>query len=161
MENSPANHLPEVDSLPDGFVESSVESFAPRTPNFEHEESPADYKDTLLELDPCIDAVHDPSSASDSSVGIENLLSESRTDKVERLRTFPVALSEKDSTDVCEDSLVNKDCVEKTECGSILMPVPGNDHEHQHAEGNCQSSEKSNNFFLEYFFFSFHVEMNA
>ncbi|KAI3983412.1 hypothetical protein MKX01_013479 [Papaver californicum] len=138
MENSQANQLPEVDSLPDGFVESSNEQEQRQsrtTHNFEHEESPPspqsppDYKDTILELDQCSDAVLD---TSDTSV-----VTESRNDvKVEKLRTFPVALSEKDN----EDSIVNRN----TECGSIgFTSDSGNGNQYQHFEGSSQNSVKA------------------
>ncbi|OVA00030.1 Taxilin family [Macleaya cordata] len=143
MENSPANQLPEVDSLPDGFVESSAEPLAPRTPNFEQEKSPKDYKDTLLELNRCSDSVHDDHSSSSDSLAVnENRFAESRVDKTEKLRTFPVPLSEKDSSGGYGNSSENKDCVENRESGSIVTPESGNAHEHEHAEGDCQSSKR-------------------
>ena len=37
MENPDANQLPEVDSLPDGFVDSPTEPLAPATPTLEQE----------------------------------------------------------------------------------------------------------------------------
>ncbi|KAI3859133.1 hypothetical protein MKW92_020892 [Papaver armeniacum] len=147
MENSQANQLPEVDSLPDGFVESSNEQEQqqqqPRTThNFEHEESPPsppspqsppDYKDTILELDQCSDAVLDTSDTS--------TVTDSRNDvKVEKLRTFPVALSEKDG----EDSIVNRSFAETTECGSIgFTSDSGNGHQYQHFEGGSQNPVKA------------------
>ncbi|XP_026394854.1 alpha-taxilin-like isoform X4 [Papaver somniferum] len=144
MEKSQANQLPEVDSLPDGFFESSneQEQQQPRTThNFEHEESPPsppspqsppDYKDTILELDQCSDAVLDTSDTS--------TVTDSRNDvKVEKLRTFPVALSEKDG----EDSIVNRSFVENTECGSIgFTSDSGNGHQYQHFEGSSENSLK-------------------
>ncbi|KAI3886786.1 hypothetical protein MKW92_045418 [Papaver armeniacum] len=151
MENSQANQLPEVDSLPDGFVESSneQEQQQPRTThNFEHEESPPsppspqsppDYKDTILELDQCSDAVLDTSDTS--------TVTDSRNDvKIEKLRTFPVALSEKDG----EDSIVNRSFAETTECGSIgFTSDSGNGHQYQHFEGGSQNPVKGNNGLLE------------
>ncbi|XP_026394852.1 beta-taxilin-like isoform X2 [Papaver somniferum] len=145
MEKSQANQLPEVDSLPDGFFESSneQEQQQPRTThNFEHEESPPsppspqsppDYKDTILELDQCSDAVLDTSDTS--------TVTDSRNDvKVEKLRTFPVALSEKDG----EDSIVNRSFVENTECGSIgFTSDSGNGHQYQHFEGSSENSLKA------------------
>lgn len=52
--NPAANQLPEADSLPDGFVDSSgADSLAPETPNPEQEKPPAaeltNYKEDKLE----------------------------------------------------------------------------------------------------------------
>lgn len=46
--SSPANRLPEADSLPDGFVESSAEPAAAEPPE---PPPPQDYKGSLLDLD--------------------------------------------------------------------------------------------------------------
>ena len=40
MQNPDANQLPEVDALPDGFVDSTVETLAPPTPTPEQEKPP-------------------------------------------------------------------------------------------------------------------------
>ncbi|KAF7820107.1 alpha-taxilin isoform X2 [Senna tora] len=45
MQNPDANQLPEVDSLPDGFVDSTTEPLAPPTPIPEQEKLPISYKD--------------------------------------------------------------------------------------------------------------------
>ncbi|ESW15674.1 hypothetical protein PHAVU_007G092600 [Phaseolus vulgaris] len=45
MQNPDANQLPEVDSLPDGFVESTTEPLAPATPTPEQEKPLNSYKD--------------------------------------------------------------------------------------------------------------------
>lgn len=45
MQNPDANQLPEVDSLPDGFVESTTEPVAPATPNPEQEKPLSGYKE--------------------------------------------------------------------------------------------------------------------
>jgi len=45
MQNPDANQLPEVDSLPDGFVESTTEPLAPPTPTPEQEKPLNSYKD--------------------------------------------------------------------------------------------------------------------
>ncbi|XP_027367657.1 alpha-taxilin isoform X2 [Abrus precatorius] len=47
MQNPDANQLPEVDSLPDGFVESTTEPSAPATPNPEQEKPLNSYKDDV------------------------------------------------------------------------------------------------------------------
>jgi hypothetical protein len=50
MENPEANQLPEVDSLPDGFVEGTAEPVAPSTPIPEQEKplSESDYKEGVI-----------------------------------------------------------------------------------------------------------------
>nr|AFK42270.1 unknown [Medicago truncatula] len=45
MQNPEANQLPEVDSLPDGFVEGTAEPVAPATPTPEQEKPISDYKE--------------------------------------------------------------------------------------------------------------------
>lgn len=45
MQNPDANQLPEVDSLPDGFVEGTAELVAPATPTPEQEKPLSDYKE--------------------------------------------------------------------------------------------------------------------
>ncbi|GLT66850.1 hypothetical protein SLA2020_391940 [Shorea laevis] len=93
MENPEVNQLPEVDSLPDGFVDSPTEPLAPQTPNLEKEElQKADYKDELVSND--LDA------------------STSGTGKTQKLRTFPVPLAETDGFDESLDSVE----------GGLVMP---------------------------------------
>ncbi|GMI80627.1 hypothetical protein like AT5G50840 [Hibiscus trionum] len=82
MENQEANQLPEVDSLPDGFVESPSEPLAPKTPILEHENpSQPDYKEDDL------------------------VANEFGARKGLKQRTFPVPLSEGDTFDSCLDSV--------------------------------------------------------
>ncbi|XP_077239520.1 alpha-taxilin-like protein isoform X2 [Tasmannia lanceolata] len=114
MENSPANQLPEADSLPDGFVESSTEPLVPR-PGSEPE-SP-DYKDTILALG-ASDEQLDSSIANRSpdlyqTGGDEIRISDNRGEKAEKPRTFPVPLSEKDGSDSAE--VAGKECMEQRE----------------------------------------------
>ncbi|KAK7270358.1 hypothetical protein RIF29_23439 [Crotalaria pallida] len=45
MQNPDANQLPEADSLPDGFVESTAEPLAPSTPSLEQEKPLHSYKE--------------------------------------------------------------------------------------------------------------------
>ncbi|XP_052295554.1 uncharacterized protein LOC102611312 isoform X5 [Citrus sinensis] len=45
MESQTANQLPEANTLPDGFVDSSTEDLAPLTPNVEQEKPHGDYKE--------------------------------------------------------------------------------------------------------------------
>ncbi|KAK9265750.1 hypothetical protein L1049_011479 [Liquidambar formosana] len=108
MENPDANQLPEVDSLPDGFVESSAEPLAPPTPTLEQEKPLLDYKDgNFMKSDCSNDSGHETLGQLDSSEG--------GTEKSQKLRTFPVQLSEKDcfgdSAEAVEE--LNKDCLEK------------------------------------------------
>ncbi|CAO2817842.1 unnamed protein product [Amaranthus hypochondriacus] len=75
MDNPVANQLPDVDALPDGFVESPPESVAPITPS--------------IEIDIKENKPLNPVSSNDSSY-------EGKAEKVPKVRTFPVPLSDKD-----------------------------------------------------------------
>lgn len=75
MDNPVANQLPDVDALPDGFVESPPESVAPVTPS--------------IEIDIKKNKALTPDSSNDSSY-------EGKAEKVPKVRTFPVPLSDKD-----------------------------------------------------------------
>lgn len=44
MENPAANQLPEVDALPDGFVDGTAEPLCPPTPNNEEQKPPSDFR---------------------------------------------------------------------------------------------------------------------
>ncbi|KAF8021891.1 hypothetical protein BT93_G2126 [Corymbia citriodora subsp. variegata] len=44
MENPAANQLPEVDALPDGFVDGTAEPLCPATPNIEEEKPPSGFR---------------------------------------------------------------------------------------------------------------------
>ncbi|XP_043700611.1 alpha-taxilin isoform X3 [Telopea speciosissima] len=148
MENSPANQLPEVDSLPDGFVERS-----------EQEKNDADYKDTLSELDLSNESRHELASASPDSSAVNDIrLAESKAETTEKTRTFPVPLSEKDSLDACGDSLdaAGKVCVGDSEVGSNMHEMANSAAESSemvssynelttdpsHIEGACQISDR-------------------
>ncbi|KAJ8421215.1 hypothetical protein Cgig2_011603 [Carnegiea gigantea] len=98
MENSPANQLPEVDSLPDGFVEGPSISLAPRTPSNEQEKPCADYKEDKLSESDTLNYSSNEVSAS------EFIPVEEKADKVRKLRTFPVPLSDKDDYDASRES---------------------------------------------------------
>lgn len=50
MQGPRANQLPEVDSLPDGFVESTTEPLAPPTPTLEQEKLLNSYEDGSSDL---------------------------------------------------------------------------------------------------------------
>lgn len=98
MENSPANQLPEVDSLPDGFVEGPSVSVAPRTPSNEKEKPCAEYKEDKLSESDTLNYSSNEVSAS------EFIPVEEKADKVRKLRTFPVPLSDKDDYDASRES---------------------------------------------------------
>ncbi|KAJ0045807.1 hypothetical protein Pint_06092 [Pistacia integerrima] len=95
MEGADANQLPEVDSLPDGFVDSPTEALAPATPTLEQENSLEEFQ-----------------------------TSKGRTEKTQKLRTFPVPLSEMDNFDASVDliKMPNKGSVEETD-GMPAMPT--------------------------------------
>ncbi|XVF23670.1 hypothetical protein REPUB_Repub13aG0059200 [Reevesia pubescens] len=124
MENPEAHQLPEVDSLPDGFVESPSELLAPKTPILEQEKPlQPDYKEDDL--------------VSTTEFGAS---------KGQKQRTFPVPLSEGDSFDGSLDSVEGKlvgqessDSVpEAAEVGvAECSEVKGE------LEGECQSTERS------------------
>ncbi|MBA0750700.1 hypothetical protein Gogos_002094 [Gossypium gossypioides] len=97
MENPEANHLPEVDSLPDGFVESPTDSLAPKTPILEQEKPlQSDYKE-------------------------EDLVStEFGAGKGQKQRTFPVPLSEGDSFNGSLGSVDGK-----LECTEVKVDLEG------------------------------------
>ena len=115
MENPDANQLPEVDSLPDGFVESSLEPLAPATPTLEQEEPLGSYEEgNAAEFDCSNESRPESSSANECQK------SQGRTEKTQKLRTFPVVLSESDNFDASVESL-REDCVEHTE-GSHVTP---------------------------------------
>ncbi|GKU91750.1 hypothetical protein SLEP1_g5575 [Rubroshorea leprosula] len=97
MENPEVNQLPEVDSLPDGFVDSPTEPLAPQTPILEQENrQKGDYKDELVSND------------FDATTG--------GTGKTQKPRTFPVPLSETDGFEEPVDSVE----------GGLVMPGSSN-----------------------------------
>lgn len=142
MENSAANQLPEVDSLPDGFVDSSVESLAPPTPTVEQEKQPlTNYKeDTSSKLECSSDERHGTEISELQS-------SEVREENMPKIRTFPVLLSEKESLDASGELAeeINKACLEQ---GKGTMAVPesaepaGPTHGKEQPRGDCQNSER-------------------
>ncbi|KAK8302609.1 hypothetical protein V6Z12_D04G098300 [Gossypium hirsutum] len=97
MENPEANHLPEVDSLPDGFVESPPDSLPPKTPILEQEKPlQSDYKE-------------------------EDLVStEFGAGKGQKQITFPVPLSEGDSFNGSLGSVDGK-----LECTEVKVALEG------------------------------------
>ncbi|KAK9154110.1 hypothetical protein Sjap_001590 [Stephania japonica] len=130
MVTSAADQLPEADSLPDGFVESSAEPSGPRTPTIEQERRPVNCEDELLE----------PSSTSDGNLVVE---------KMEKIRTFPVPLSDKDGFDECgegERTIVSKlgtsSCEGLASLSSYNEPAAvGSCCGHEHVGGSGQVSQ--------------------
>ncbi|PON63046.1 Taxilin family [Trema orientale] len=108
MENPDANQLPEVDSLPDGFVESSPEPLATQTPTLEQEKPLGSCKEGNTPEVSCSNESIDESSAN------EFQKSQGRTEKTQKLRTFPVVLSETDNFDASVE-VPRKECMEHTE----------------------------------------------
>ncbi|XP_034204203.1 alpha-taxilin isoform X4 [Prunus dulcis] len=151
MENPEANQLPEVDSLPDGFVESPPEPLAPPTPTFE-QEKPLDNREDDIASD--IDRSKEPV---EELAADEFQTSQGRTEKTQKLRTFPVPLSETDSSDVSVESVQvpKRASTEQTEeGGTLVMPdsadsvsetsagVPECSEVKEQVEARCQSSER-------------------
>lgn len=117
MESQTANQLPEANSLPDGFVDSSTEDLAPLTPNVEQEKAHGDYKEEgFAELGDSSESRHEFASK-------EFQTSEGRTEKTQKLRTFPVPLSEMDNFDASVDlaKVPSKGSVEQTE-DAVINP---------------------------------------
>ncbi|XP_076898193.1 uncharacterized protein LOC143551695 [Bidens hawaiensis] len=110
MENPAANQLPEADSLPDGFVDSSAESLAP-TSTTDQEDQVTDYKEEkLVEVDSRPDLIVDDFQSCDgddvsaaeivvqtpADVGSPNLVSENVAGKSKQ-EMAP-------STEICQNS---------------------------------------------------------
>ncbi|XP_075671198.1 uncharacterized protein LOC142640811 isoform X1 [Castanea sativa] len=145
MENPDANQLPEADALPDGFVESSTEPVAPPTPTVEQEKPLGDYKeDSFSELD-----------HSDKLSTNEFQTSQGREEKTQKLRTFPVPLSETDIFEASEGlgEVSSEGCTEQTE-RTLVSPDSANVSEasvgvsgcselKEQVQANCQSLERS------------------
>ncbi|XP_062156824.1 uncharacterized protein LOC133864490 [Alnus glutinosa] len=140
MENPEANQLPEVDSMPDGFVESSMEPVAPLTPTVEKEKPLGDYKeDSFAELD-----------HSDELAANEFQTSQGREEKTQKLRTFPVPLSETENFDASEGSVEvpSKGCMQPMQpalvsSDSASAGVSGGSKVKEQVQADCQSSERS------------------
>lgn len=151
MENPEANQLPEVDSMPDGFVESSTEPVAPLTPTVEKEKPLGDYKeDSFAELD-----------HSDELAANEFQTSQGREEKTQKLRTFPVPLSETESFDALEGSVEvpSKGCMQPAlvSSDSASAGVSGSSKVKEQVQADCQSSERCNYLYLVIFIFLFVV----
>ncbi|GJU90523.1 beta-taxilin isoform X2 [Tanacetum coccineum] len=115
MENPTATQLPEADSLPDGFVDSSADLLTPSPMTPEQEDDVNDYKEErLVEVESRPDLVVDDFQSCDGDDG-----------SIEQARTFPVELSE----------LVEIDAHKNSGAGSPPENVVN--------KGTCQRSEKS------------------
>ncbi|KAL5569271.1 hypothetical protein UlMin_025846, partial [Ulmus minor] len=99
MENPDANQLPEVDSLPDGFVDSPTEPLAPATPTLEQEKPLGSNKECN------ISPVEGSNESIQESSANESKRSQGRDEETHKLRTFPVTLSESDIFDDSESSV--------------------------------------------------------
>ncbi|KVI09748.1 alpha-taxilin isoform X1 [Cynara cardunculus var. scolymus] len=144
MENPAANQLPEADSLPDGFVDSSAEPLTPTPATPDQEDQVIDYKEErLIEVDSRPDLVVDDFQSSQGDDG-----------SAEQSRTFPVELSEYVNCDPHESvKKPEEDCTDHTVAGSPtnvsenvgrkseqgMVPTDGN----KHAGETCQTSENS------------------
>ncbi|TYJ36636.1 hypothetical protein E1A91_A05G320500v1 [Gossypium mustelinum] len=115
MENPGSNQLPEVDSLPDGFVESPSEILAPKTP-ISKEEKP----------------LH-PDCKEDDLVS-----SEFGANKGQKQRMFPVPLSEADGFEGSADYVEGK-----VVCPELSNSVPeaAECSEVKEVKGKCESTE--------------------
>jgi len=150
MENPEANQLPEVDSMPDGFVESSTEPVAPLTPTVDKEKPLGDYKeDSFAELD-----------HSDELAANEFQTSQGREEKTQKLRTFPVPLSETENFDASEGSVEvpSKGCMQPMQpalvsSDSASAGVSGGSKVKEQVQADCQSSERCNYLYLVIFIF--------
>ncbi|XP_020223899.1 alpha-taxilin [Cajanus cajan] len=123
MQNPDANQLPEVDSLPDGFVESTTEPLAPVSPTPEQEKPLNSYKD-------------DDSSDLSHSNELSNDLGE----------------KEFQNNHECSGEIPSNSCMQQTEGAQITSAVANSVSESplstccevkEEQEEECQSSDKS------------------
>ncbi|CAH1438475.1 unnamed protein product [Lactuca virosa] len=137
MENSAANQLPEADSLPDGFVDSSAEPVTPSVPTApDQEDEVTDYKEEkLVEVESRPDLIVNAFQSCEGDNGSS-----------EPSRTFPVELSEYVScgddaveNDAVSPNVVSENVVRKPEQG--MAPVTDGDKQ-KHAGETCQNSDK-------------------
>lgn len=151
MENIDANQLPEVDSLPDGFVDSSVEPVALATPILEQEKALIVHEEDNI-------SEHDHSNETPSELAKNaSQTSQNVTEKSEKPRTFPVLLSRTDGCDAsvnlievsdkgceeqAEDALAKPDSVHLVSEASVR--ASGRSEVIEQVQGNCQSSGRCN-----------------
>ncbi|XP_044509256.1 beta-taxilin isoform X2 [Mangifera indica] len=125
MESAAANQLPEADSLPDGFVDSSTEALAPSMPALEQEKSHGDYKDEgFVELDNSNESTHDLASE------------EFQTSKVDLIKMHNKDTVEQ--TDVMPSMPTSVASVSEASAG-----VPGCSEVKGQVQGECQNTERS------------------
>ncbi|KAL8241133.1 hypothetical protein R6Q59_014488 [Mikania micrantha] len=144
MENPAANQLPEADSLPDGFVDSSAESLTPSSPTPDQEDQVTDYKEEkLIEVESRPDLVVDDFQSCEGD-----------DCSVEQARTFPVELIECANCDAQKlIKMPAEDCRDESDVGlpnvsdnvarkseqEMAPSVDGN----YHTAETCQNSGKS------------------
>ncbi|KAF5798932.1 putative Taxilin family [Helianthus annuus] len=141
MENPTANQLPEADSLPDGFVDSSADPLTSSPPSPDQEDQATDYKDEkLIEVESRPDSVADDFQSCDGD-----------DISAEQARALTVELSEcvgcdtqklvktPDESDVGSPNLVSENVVGKSE--PELAPLTDGN---KSAGETCQNSGKSN-----------------
>uniref|UniRef100_A0A2P2L887 Alpha-taxilin n=1 Tax=Rhizophora mucronata TaxID=61149 RepID=A0A2P2L887_RHIMU len=151
MENPDATQLPEVDALPDGFLESSAEPLAPATPSLTQEKPLSVCKeDGVSELDHS-NVVMTELAAKDSPIS---------NDEAAKLRTPPVPLSESNGLDVslvasglsledddrsCRKQVEGAPCVPNMDnlVSERLVGISGCSDVKEHVQGNCQGSQQS------------------
>ncbi|KAK9127276.1 hypothetical protein Syun_016073 [Stephania yunnanensis] len=139
MVNSAADQLPEADSLPDGFVSG------PRTPTIEQEKRPVNSEDELLELHCSGDRVCELSSNSESSSTSDGKCGE-------KIRTFPVPLSDKDGFDECGEgdrAFVSKLGISSCQV-SASLPAVGSCCGQEHVGGPGQISQTASGEFSDH-----------
>ncbi|KAK8487701.1 hypothetical protein V6N11_012756 [Hibiscus sabdariffa] len=115
MENPESNQLPEVDSLPDGFVESTSEVLAPKTPISEQEKP------------------LQPDCKEDDVVS-----SQFGANERQELIPLPLPLSEADDFDGSSDSVEGKLVGPKS---GILVSESGGCGEVKEVKGECESTD--------------------
>ncbi|KAH9703579.1 alpha-taxilin-like protein [Citrus sinensis] len=138
MESQTANQLPEANTLPDGFVDSSTEDLAPLTPNVEQEKPHGDYKEEGFA------GLGDSSESRHEFASKEFQTSEGRTEKTQKLRTFPVPLSEMDNSHASVDlaEVPSKGSVEHRE-SAVINPNSAAVSEASAGASGCSIEERS------------------
>ncbi|XP_011655316.1 alpha-taxilin isoform X2 [Cucumis sativus] len=145
MENPGLNHPPEVDSLPDGFVESSAETQTPSTQNFEEAKPLDSQRKTSPESDFSDGQRHEIME----NVEIEKCSSEN----TQKLETLTVASSETEKFNNLEslEKTAGKGCMELAETDILNVKETSNEAAIDEsggrklkgeAQGESQSSDK-------------------
>ncbi|KDP25733.1 hypothetical protein JCGZ_23954 [Jatropha curcas] len=150
MENTDANQLPEVDSLPVGFVDGSNEPLAPPTPTLEQEKPRCDCnEDSISELDHSNERIPEL-TANESQTSLES------NGKAEKLRPLPISMSEINGFDDSVKLVEVTDKADVEQAGDKIatlnsanlvseasVGVSGCNELKEQVQGNCQSSERS------------------